>query len=69
MKFDTGIQQQIRADNRGYKGPKPSSKDWADMLEEDPDFAEEFKSLFKNSNITKADDFTPEVFEDTYVDM
>ena len=39
------------------------------MLEKDPDFAEEFKRLFNNADIPEAGYFTPEVIEDTYVDM
>ena len=59
----------VEADNRGYKGSKPSQQDWAYMLEEDPDFAEDFKRVFNNSHITEADNFTPDMFEDTYDDM
>ena len=33
LKFDTEIHQGIKADNRGYEGSKPSSQDWAYMLE------------------------------------
>ena len=39
------------------------------MLEEYPDFAEEFKRVFNNSDISEADDFSPEVLEYKYVDM
>ena len=39
------------------------------VLEEYPDFSEEFKRVFNNSDITGVDGFTPEVLEDTYVDM
>ena len=69
MKFDTEIHRRLKADNRGYKGSKPSPQDWADMLEEDPNFSEDFKRVFNNSDIPEADYFTPEVLEDTYMDM
>ena len=39
------------------------------MLEEDPDFTEEFEMVFNNTDILEADGFTPEVLEDTYVYM
>ena len=41
------------------------------MLEEDPYFDEEFKTVFNKFNIPEADDFSPDVLEDTYkhVDM
>ena len=39
------------------------------MLEEYPDFAEEFKRGFNNADIPEAEYFTPELLEDTYMDM
>ena len=69
VKFNTEIYQSPKVDNRGYERSKPTPKDWADMLEGDPDFAENFKRVFNNADITEADDFIPEVLEDTYVDM
>ena len=69
MKFDTEIQQRLKSYNRGYEGFKQSPQDWADMLEEDPYFADKFKRVFNNSGIIEADGFTPEFFEDMYVDM
>ena len=39
------------------------------MLEEDTKFYKEFKRLFNNSDIPEADYSTPEVLEDTYMDM
>ena len=42
VKFDTLIHQRLKADNRGYEGSKLSPQDWADVMEEDPDFSEEF---------------------------
>ena len=54
---------------RGYEVYKPSTQDWADMLEEYPDFDEEFKRVFNNADITGSYKFTPEVLEDTDMDM
>ena len=39
------------------------------MLEEDTNFSEEFKRVFLNDDIPESDNFTPEVLENTYVDM
>ena len=39
------------------------------MLEEDPEFAEEFKRVSNNTDILEAYGFTPQFLEDTYVDM
>ena len=69
MKFDAKIQQRIKADNCGYKGYKPSPQDWADILEQDTNFSEEFKSVYNNYDITQEDGFKPEVIEETCVAM
>ena len=69
VKYDVEIHRRLKADDRGYEGSKPNPKDWADMLEEDPDFAEEFNKLFSDPNIPEADEYTPEVLEDTYLNM
>ena len=50
-------------ENLGYEGSKLSPQDWVDMLEEDSEFAEDFKIIFNNSDITEENDFTPEVLE------
>ena len=39
------------------------------MLEENPDFYEEFKRVFNSDDTTEADDFTLEVIEYTCMDM
>jgi len=69
VKFDAEIHRRLKADDRGYDGSKPNPKDWADMLDEDPDFKEEFDRLFSDISIPEADEYTPEVLEDTYLNM
>lgn len=68
-KFDEGIRTKLKTIDRGYIGDKPDPKDWADLLEEDEDFREEFECIFSNKDIPEADDHTPEVLDDTYVNM
>ena len=42
----------------------------SDYFEYDPDFQEEFDSINNASNVTEANaDFTPDVFDDTYLNM
>ena len=53
---------------RFIEGSKPNPSDWMDLMEEDPDFKEEFQRIFDNPSIPEADEFTPSVLEDTYVD-
>ena len=69
VKFDTEIHRRLKAENRGYKESKPIPQDREDILEEYPDFSEELKRVFNNADIPESDYFTPEVLEDTYVDM
>ena len=68
-KFNTSIRSKFKCINRGYVNDKPNPDDWADLLEEDKDFHEEFQNIYNNSNICKADDYTPKVLEDTYLNM
>jgi hypothetical protein len=67
--FDTGINDRLKSEDRGYNGAKPNPEDWADMMESDPAFEEEFNKVYSNNEIPEADDFTPEVLEDTYLNM
>ena len=45
VEFDVEINQRIKVDNRGYDRYKPSPQYWANILEEDPDFAEDLKRV------------------------
>ena len=52
------------------EGDKPSPSNWAELMDHDEDFAEEFGKIINNEDIPEADaTFTPEVFEDTYLNM
>ena len=68
-KFDEAIRNKLKSKDRGYAGEKPNPEDWADLMEEDQDFQEEFQKVYNNMDIPDADDHTPEVLEDTYVNM
>lgn len=37
------------------------------MIEDDPDFAEEFNRVLSDSTIPESEDYIPEVLEDTYI--
>ena len=50
-------------------GERPNLAEWQDLLEKDPDFAEEFNRLFDNPDVPEADDtFDPDSY-DHYVNM
>ena len=67
--FDNNIKQRLHTKERGYNGCKPNPDDWADLLEDDPLFSEEFNKIYNNHNIPEADDFTPDAVADTYLNM
>ena len=68
--FDTVIHAKCgtTTDNT-YTGDKPNPSQWADLLESDPDFKEEFAKIYNDPTIPEADDYTPEVMDDTYLNM
>ena len=54
-KFDVAIQSKLNSIDRGYIGDKPDPKAWADLIEEDEDFKEEFQRLFNDDTVPEAD--------------
>eukprot|EP00957_Ditylum_brightwellii_P013017 983273-Ditylum_brightwellii.AAC.1 len=38
-------------------------------MEEDPDFAKEFRLVFNDQDVPEADELIPEVLEDTYINV
>jgi hypothetical protein len=69
--FDTEINRKFKEEqDLTYDGAKPNPEDWTEYLEYDPDFQEEFDNIVNDSSVPEADkDFTPDVFDDTYVNM
>ena len=67
--FDRKIHDKLKCEQRGYLGDKPNPEDWADLIDEDDDFREEFQKIYNDSSIPEADNYTPEVGDDTYINM
>ena len=68
--FDTEISRQFKEEDLAYDGAKPNPEDWSEYLENDPDFQEEFDNIVNDPSVPEADDdFTPDVFDDTYLNM
>jgi len=67
--FDKSIKDKLKEKDRGYAGSKPNPEDWTDLTEFDSVFNEEFNKIFNDPHIKEADDYTPEVLEDTYLNM
>ena len=68
VKFDAEIHRRIKVDNCRYKRSKKVQNIGRTCWKKISNF-EGFKRIFNNADIPEADDFTPEVLEDTYVGM
>ena len=67
--FDRRIEERLKTADRGYDGDKPNPDDWADLIDEDEDFRDEFQRIYNDDGIQEADDYTPEITDDTYINM
>ena len=67
--FDTTIKQIVKDDNFPVDGDKPDPEMWADLADADEDFQEEFFKVYGDENVKEADDFTPEIMDNTYLNM
>jgi hypothetical protein len=53
-----------------YDVAKPNPEDWSEYLQYDPDFQQEFGNIVNDPGISEANkDFTPDVFDNTYLNM
>ena len=71
MRNDNEVHRCINGNENAprYNGKKPNPESWSDMLDSDEDFRAEFDQVFNSKDIPEADDFTPEVMNDTYLNM
>ena len=51
----------------GYIGDKPNSDHWADLIDNNRKFREEFERIYNNYEIPEADneEYTPDVLDNT----
>jgi len=66
-KFDQKIHHKLKLKDCVYVGNKPNPDDLADLMENDEDFREEFANIYNAPSISDADNYTPEIGDDTYV--
>ena len=67
--FNQKIASKFKEGRVSTDGDKPALTEWADLLDEDEDFAAEFNRLFDNTDVAEADDtFDPDSF-DHYLNM
>jgi hypothetical protein len=71
VEFDSKISRRFKEEeDLTYDGAKPNPEDWSEYLQYNPDFQEEFYNIVNDPGISEANkDFTPDVFEDTYINM
>jgi hypothetical protein len=71
VEFDSKISCRFKEEgDLTYDGAKPNPEDWSEYLQYDPDFQEEFDKIVNDPGISEADkDFTPDVFNNTYLNM
>ena len=50
-------------------GDKPDPEMWADLMEDDPDFREEFYRVYNSDDVKEADEATPGVDDGFYLNM
>ena len=68
--YDADIKRRLNDDDFQIDGDKPNPEDWAEFMEHDPDFMEEFQRVIDNEEVPEADaEFTPDVLDDTYMNM
>ena len=68
--YDSEIRRRFKEDDFQVEGDKPNPKDWAEFMEFDEDFQEEFNKIVDDDNIKETDaTFTREVFDDTYLNL
>ena len=68
--FDAAISGSFNEEIVQTEGAKPNPELWADIIGDDPDFAEEFQRIINDKDVPGADDnCDPQIYEDTYANM
>ena len=57
QKFDDAMQNKMKSCSKdGYIGDNPNPNHWADLIENDRYFCEEFELIYNNDEISESDD-------------
>ena len=67
--LDASIAGHIKHGSFPVDGDKPDPAMWGDFAELDDDFREEFFKVFGDDNIKEADDFSPEITDENFLNM
>ena len=68
-KFDARIAEMLKVVKRKSVGYKPNPEDWAKYIDNDKDFKEEFLQIYNVNTIPEANNYSPDVLDDTYLNM
>jgi hypothetical protein len=69
IKYDAAIAERVKEEPLSKPGDTPDPADWSQLIESDPDCAEEFARTFDNPDVKEADDeFDPDSY-DGYLNM
>ena len=69
LEYDQAINEVIGDDAFQTDGDKPDPEAWADLIENDDDFREEFFKVYGDDSLPEADNYTPEIADDCYLNM
>ena len=67
--FNLSIRDKFKEGRLATDGDKPVLSEWANLLEDDEDFAAEFNCLFDNPDVDEADDDLNLDLFDNYLSM
>ena len=67
--LDAKIHEKIKLDERDYVGNNTSIEGWSDRKDEDEDFREDFQQVYNDRNVPEANEATPEVLDNIYLNM
>ena len=66
--FDAETSRWLKYDDFPLEVSKPNPEDWAEFINHDSDFQEEFDRIFSSEDIPEADEtLTPDTYDDTYL--
>jgi hypothetical protein len=68
--FDTEIKRSLKLDDLGTDGDNPNPEMWADLIDSDPDFREEFFRVYQDDGVNEANAKpTPEIADQQFLNM
>lgn len=68
--FDEAIKQRLKDDVIPVDGDKTSPEHWADLIDYDQEYIDEFDQVINSKDVPEADEmFTSEIVDDTYLKM